>query len=222
MDKQCQSCGSFETITPCEYCPTLICSLCARSHCPLCAALQKRKKRGEGPTIANVPMPPHRSGQEIPEPVPPDRPKMLPMTAKRKAAVDAILAQPYHPELASLSDPTGFVTALTNVTGQDRHSIPGYIEAPTTDLEIMWSQEVHKTTADPAGIVWTNLGDASLMPPPLIEEQTEQVVCELMEMRPLPPRDGPTLQLFEYTPTKAAENEAINQQLDAVKDLLAE
>jgi hypothetical protein len=64
---QCNSCGAFEA-DKCSYCPTLICSRCKPRHEAICEYNQKRIKRGEGPTIANMPQGEHRRGHETPEP----------------------------------------------------------------------------------------------------------------------------------------------------------
>lgn len=73
MNDQCNGCGSFDEISKCSFCPTLLCGRCSRRHSMLCEELQKRKKRGEGPTIANVQVPAHRAGHETPETTGPDR-----------------------------------------------------------------------------------------------------------------------------------------------------
>jgi hypothetical protein len=70
---QCNTCGanfSTDTIDKCSFCSTFVCSRCRRHHEPFCEEIQKLKKRGQGPTIANVPVPPHRRGHETPEPTP--------------------------------------------------------------------------------------------------------------------------------------------------------
>ncbi len=66
---QCNTCGGYESIVKCSFCPTMICVHCKRHHQEYCELLQKAKKRGEGPTVANAGLPPHRAGHEAPEPV---------------------------------------------------------------------------------------------------------------------------------------------------------
>jgi hypothetical protein len=79
-------------------------------------------------------MPAHRAGHETPETTPPD--KRL-TDDERQAAIDAILAKPInHPDnapFASIIDPTGFVTHLASVTGQDL--APIFRAAPEPLLE---------------------------------------------------------------------------------------
>ena len=65
MESQCQSCGSF-TDRQCSFCSSLICLKCKANHEPFCEEIQKRKRRGEGPTIANVNQGDHRRGHETP------------------------------------------------------------------------------------------------------------------------------------------------------------
>jgi len=60
-------------------------------HAPLCEELKKRKRRGEGPTIANVPMPPHRSGHETPPTTGPDRRPLSFIPPEAYDAVNAVL-----------------------------------------------------------------------------------------------------------------------------------
>jgi hypothetical protein len=69
--QQCNSCGAYDdsstrAVNACEHCSTLICTTCVPNHGYLCEELQKRKKRGEGRTIANSQVPPHRRGHESP------------------------------------------------------------------------------------------------------------------------------------------------------------
>lgn len=56
---QCNSCGSFDDIQYCPHCiHTPVCARCKANHEMVCSEMQKRKMRGEGPTIrANVPQP---------------------------------------------------------------------------------------------------------------------------------------------------------------------
>ncbi len=63
---QCNTCGGYESIVKCSFCPTMICVHCKRHHQEYCELLQKAKKRGEGPTVANAGLPPHRAGHESP------------------------------------------------------------------------------------------------------------------------------------------------------------
>lgn len=57
MAGTCNSCGAYEDAEMCSYCPTLVCNRCRRGHELVCEDIQKRKKRGEGPTI-RVPVSP--------------------------------------------------------------------------------------------------------------------------------------------------------------------
>ena len=66
MATQCNTCGGFEKLHTCQHCSTIICEMCRLHHEPFCEQLTKVKKRGEGPTIANAPAPPHRAGHETP------------------------------------------------------------------------------------------------------------------------------------------------------------
>jgi hypothetical protein len=129
MNQQCQSCGSFETVTPCAYCPTLICMSCARNHSSLCEELQKSKRRGEGPTIANVPVPQHRRGHEIPEPTPAPRYFCsAEETVKLAIALDAILHQDNMPNQCLVVD--------CSIDGPHEHFIGGPAQAFESDLDI--------------------------------------------------------------------------------------
>jgi len=87
MESQCQSCGAF-TDRQCLFCPSLICLKCKANHEPFCEEIQKRKRRGEGPTIANVNQGDHRRGHEtpidttrIPQPVAIPSPDLAELTA---------------------------------------------------------------------------------------------------------------------------------------------
>jgi hypothetical protein len=77
MSEQCNTCGSFDDIQKCSFCPTMICLNCKMNHEPMCEVLQKAKQRGEGPTIANVPVPEHRAGHQLVEAGPADRPTLI-------------------------------------------------------------------------------------------------------------------------------------------------
>jgi hypothetical protein len=73
MANQCNTCGGFDKLDVCMHCTTVVCERCKMGHAPLCEELKKRKRRGEGPTIANMGTPPHRSGHETPPTTGPDR-----------------------------------------------------------------------------------------------------------------------------------------------------
>ena len=49
---------------------------------PLCEELEKRKRRNQGPTVANTPVPQHRRGHEVPPTTGPDRPNWNPNVSK--------------------------------------------------------------------------------------------------------------------------------------------
>ncbi len=165
MANQCNTCGGYEGIVKCSFCPTMICKFCQRHHSEYCELLQKAKKRGEGPTVANAGLPPHRAGH-------------------------------------------------------------------TSPIEPVWEmeQKVGEQTQD-GDITWTNVGPVS---PIEVPSDVEQYVADIMEMRPLPARSGPTLQFYEnpdpggsvdiYKRTQAEAQAAaeIESALDAVKDLLNE
>ena len=51
MHDICNSCGSPKDVRPCSHCPTLICDRCRLNHDSVCEQMQKRKSRGEGPTV---------------------------------------------------------------------------------------------------------------------------------------------------------------------------
>jgi len=53
MNEQCNTCGSFADIVKCSYCPTMVCVRCKPNHERVCEEMQKRKARGEGPTVRN-------------------------------------------------------------------------------------------------------------------------------------------------------------------------
>lgn len=81
MNEQCNNCGGFDKLLPCSHCLTIICENCQMNHSGHCEELQKVKKRGEGPTIANAGIPEHRAGHIAPPPTPADRPTItLPTT----------------------------------------------------------------------------------------------------------------------------------------------
>lgn len=64
-EQQCNTCGSFTDILKCAHCPTAVCVRCKSNHERICSEMQKRKERGEGPTIRNL-------GTNLPSiPVPP-------------------------------------------------------------------------------------------------------------------------------------------------------
>ena len=69
-DSVCNSCGAFDNISACSFCPTLVCGRCKARHEFVCEDNQKRKKRGEGPTVRNsgkmFVVPPPASVEETP------------------------------------------------------------------------------------------------------------------------------------------------------------
>ena len=87
---QCNICGSYEELLPCAHCTTVLCQNCQRNHSPLCEDIQKRKKRGEGPTVGNTPTPPHRAGHQPPPTTGPDR----------RTSMPAVLGAPYKLEIS--------------------------------------------------------------------------------------------------------------------------
>jgi hypothetical protein len=52
---QCQGCGSSDGGGECEFCSIWLCGRCLLNHAAYCGEIQKRKKRGEGPTVRQVP-----------------------------------------------------------------------------------------------------------------------------------------------------------------------
>ena len=71
--EQCNNCGGFEKLDVCVFCSTVVCEHCKLNHAPLCEELAKRKRRNQGPTVANTPVPQHRRGHEVPPTTGPDR-----------------------------------------------------------------------------------------------------------------------------------------------------
>ena len=71
--EQCNNCGGFEKLDVCMHCTTVVCEHCKLNHAPLCEELAKRKRRKQGPTVANTPVPQHRRGHEVPSTTGPDR-----------------------------------------------------------------------------------------------------------------------------------------------------
>lgn len=85
MNEQCNLCGGHKDLIKCSFCPTTICEICKRNHEPYCEEIQKRKKRGEGPTVANTHPPVHRHGHEAPELI--HIPSAAPLAAQEPAAM---------------------------------------------------------------------------------------------------------------------------------------
>jgi len=112
MNDQCNTCGAHQDIEQCAHCPTMICKRCKLNHGPLCEELQKRKKRGEGPTVANVPMPPHRSGHETPPTTGPDRHNSKPR----------ILEAPYDLKQGLVNQAQVDIFASTKLTGLAKYA----------------------------------------------------------------------------------------------------
>jgi|SRR5579864_4828883 len=56
MNDQCNICGSYESLLPCAHCKTVLCERCRRNYERVCEEMQKRKARGEGPTVRNLGM----------------------------------------------------------------------------------------------------------------------------------------------------------------------
>ena len=84
---QCNLCGAFDdsttrAVNPCEYCSTPVCSLCFGKHNTFCKDLTAAKRRNQGPTVANTPVPQHRRGHEVPPTTGPDRPNWNPKVSK--------------------------------------------------------------------------------------------------------------------------------------------
>ena len=80
--EQCNNCGGFEKLDVCVFCSTVVCEHCKLNHAPLCEELEKRKRRNQGPTVANTPAPQHRRGHEVPPTTGPDRPNWNPNVSK--------------------------------------------------------------------------------------------------------------------------------------------
>jgi hypothetical protein len=77
MTSQCQGCGGFDKLDVCTHCTSVVCERCKPNHAPFCEELRKRKRRGEGPTIANAIIPEHRVGHIAPPAGPPDKRRTL-------------------------------------------------------------------------------------------------------------------------------------------------
>jgi hypothetical protein len=79
FNEQCNTCGAYDdastlSVSLCAHCKTtLLCQNCRKNHEPYCKYNQKLLSLGLGPTIANMPQPPHRRGHETPETTGPDR-----------------------------------------------------------------------------------------------------------------------------------------------------
>ena len=112
MESQCQSCGSF-TDRQCSFCSSLICLTCKANHEPFCEEIQKRKRRGEGPTIANVNQGDHRRGHETPidtTRIPAHQPvKPLALTFEDRNKLDDLVETITAEALAKLKDALGKV-----------------------------------------------------------------------------------------------------------------
>ena len=118
MESQCQSCGSF-TNRQCSFCSSLICLTCKANHEPFCEEIQKRKRRGEGPTIANVNQGDHRRGHEtpidttrmihIPTAVPIEVPQPVALTFKDRNKLDDLVETVAAEALAKLKNTLGKV-----------------------------------------------------------------------------------------------------------------
>jgi hypothetical protein len=50
----CQGCGSQKDVMPCTHCLQPICGQCCRPHESICEMVQKRKARGQGPTVRHT------------------------------------------------------------------------------------------------------------------------------------------------------------------------
>ena|SRR5579864_5589660 len=100
MANQCNTCGGFEQLDVCMSCLTVVCEHCKPNHGYLCEELQKRKKRGEGRTIANIQVPPHRHGHETPADI------------DRIVSKPAILTAPYDLSTSLSVDPAGSRSGL--------------------------------------------------------------------------------------------------------------
>ena len=81
MADQCNNCGGFEKLDVCMHCTTVVCEHCRPNHAPLCEELEKRKRRNQGPTVANTPVPQHRRGHAVPPTTGPDRLVFIPSAA---------------------------------------------------------------------------------------------------------------------------------------------
>jgi len=54
MSEVCNSCGSPKVERPCAHCSMLVCKSCRVNHESICVEMQKKIRRGEGPTIRNI------------------------------------------------------------------------------------------------------------------------------------------------------------------------
>jgi recombinational DNA repair protein (RecF pathway) len=55
MINQCQSCGSFDDLQLCDHCKiALVCLRCKGHHVMTCEENQKKKARGQGPTVRQI------------------------------------------------------------------------------------------------------------------------------------------------------------------------
>jgi hypothetical protein len=52
MSTQCNSCGAYDDVLFCPHCgTTAVCIRCAGNHKFVCEEIQKKKARGQGPTV---------------------------------------------------------------------------------------------------------------------------------------------------------------------------
>ena len=108
MENQCNTCGGFEKLDVCTHCTTVVCESCKRNHAPLCEELKKRKARGEGPTIANMPQDGHRHGHEVPLAGGPDRHNTMPAVLGAPYDLSKLNPQPADPYKLFIA-PSGLV-----------------------------------------------------------------------------------------------------------------
>jgi len=60
MNEQCNSCGSYQDVAACAHCTATMCTRCIYHYSHVCEDNQKRKARGEGPTVRELRMPVRR------------------------------------------------------------------------------------------------------------------------------------------------------------------
>jgi hypothetical protein len=155
MSDQCNTCGSHKDIEPCPQCSTIICAHCKLNHVPLCAELQKRKRRNEGPTIANVPVPQHRRGHETPETTGPDR----------TLTKSPVLGAPYTftPPLVS-AEPNGLLEPIDPADqALVNEVITGIADFLSGSEEPKWAEKVYEQAKDNGGL-WAYVGSVSAEP----------------------------------------------------------
>ena len=116
-DEQCNNCGGFKDVTDCQHCATRICTYCRLNHEPYCEELQKAKRRGEGPTIGNVPVPAHRAGHETPPTTEPDRrfevPAVEPPASQVPADMPTLNEEQVAESLRNFIDPGGLLEGMS-------------------------------------------------------------------------------------------------------------